>query len=62
MYNVYIKNTRTMSCCFGVFIVNFEHILHFFLMFLLLTLNKEMLAELCSTKNRLFKNIVKKIG
>ena len=30
----------------GVFIVNFEHILHFFLVFLLLTLNKWILAEI----------------
>ena len=30
--------------CFGVFIVNFEHISHLFLMFLLLTLNKKILA------------------
>ena len=28
----------------GVFIINFEHILHTFLVFLLLTLNKYMLA------------------
>ena len=28
----------------GVFIVNFEHILHLFLVFLWLTLNKSMLA------------------
>ena len=28
----------------GVFIVNFEHISHLFLAFLLLTLNKQMLA------------------
>ena len=31
---------------YGVFIVNFEHISHFFQMFLLLTLNKQMLAKL----------------
>ena len=30
----------------GVFIVNFEHILRLFIMFLLLTLNKSMLAQL----------------
>ena len=35
------KNTRTKSCrCSAVVIVNFEHILHLFLVFLLLTLNK----------------------
>ena len=28
----------------GVFIVNFEHILHLFLVFMLLTLSKQMLA------------------
>ena len=32
----------------GVFIVNFEHITHLFLLFLLLTLNKQMLAgDMC---------------
>ena len=31
------------SCRYGVFIVNFEHISYLFLVFLLLTLNKEML-------------------
>ena len=30
--------------CLGVCIINFEHIRHFFLVFLLLTLNKYMLA------------------
>ena len=29
----------------GVFIVNFEHYLHLFKVFLLLTLNRQMLAE-----------------
>ena len=33
-----------------VFIVNFEYISHFFLVFLLLTLNKYMLAEKESLK------------
>ena len=32
------------SCLSGVFIVNFEHILHFYLVLLLLTLNKKILA------------------
>ena len=35
MFKVTYKNTRT-----GVFIINFEHILHFFLVLLLLTWNK----------------------
>ena len=39
--NIYLfkinKNTRKKRS--GVFVVNFEHILHFFLRFLLLTLN-----------------------
>ena len=33
----------------AVFIVNFEHILHLFLVLLLLTLNKQILAEMLST-------------
>ena len=33
------RNTRRNRCHSGVFIVNFEHILHLFLVFLLLTLN-----------------------
>ena len=35
----------------GAFIVNFEHISHFFLLFLLLTLNKQMLAGLIVFSN-----------
>ena len=31
----------------GVFVINFEHISQFFLVYLLLTLNKEMLAGVC---------------
>ena len=31
---------RRQRCCSGVFIVNFEHISHLFLLFLLVTLNK----------------------
>ena len=37
MLKVNNKDTRTTS---GVFIVNFEHISHFFLIFLSFTLNK----------------------
>ena len=37
LWSSYNKNTRRR---FGVFIVNFEHISHLFLVFLLLTLNK----------------------
>ena len=31
---------KTPECCSTIFIVNFEHISHFFLLFLLFTLNK----------------------
>ena len=34
----------TSMTSFWCFIINFEHILHLFLVFLLLTLNKQMLA------------------
>ena len=34
--------------CSGVFIVTFEHISHLFLVFLLLTLNNQMLVQMCS--------------
>ena len=37
LWSSYNKNTRRR---FGVFIVNFEHTSHLFLVFLLLTLNK----------------------
>ena len=41
-----IKTTeRRQWRCSGVFIVNFKHILHLFVVFLLLTLNKQILAE-----------------
>ena len=36
------KNTRKRRS--GIFIINFEHLSHFFLVFLLLALNKQMLA------------------
>ena len=40
LLKVNIRNTRARSeICSGVFIVNFEHILHLVLVFLLLTLN-----------------------
>ena len=39
--NLTIKTPkRRQWLCYGVFIVNFEHILHLFLVFVLLTLNK----------------------
>ena len=38
MFKVNNKGTRTTPMGFGVFIVNFEHILHLALAFLLLTL------------------------
>ena len=34
-----IKTERRQWCCSGVFIVNFEHVSHLVLVFLLLTLN-----------------------
>ena len=45
MFKVNNKNTRVASLMpFWCFIVNFEHISHLFLVFLLLTLNKLMSA------------------
>ena len=45
MFKVNYKNTRTTSLSrSGVFIVNFEHISHLFLAFLLLILKKYILA------------------
>ena len=41
-----IKTPQRCHCRSGVFIVDFEHILHLSLMFLLLNLNKKMLAGL----------------
>ena len=38
--------------CSGVFIVNFKHISHLFLVFLLLTLDKYMLAGLLLAQNK----------
>ena len=41
MQNVFkVNNKKYQNDVIDVFIVNFEHILHFFLVFLLLTLNK----------------------
>ena len=46
-FKVNNKNTRTMSLrSFSCFLINFEHISYLFLVFLLLSLNKEMLAGL----------------
>ena len=42
MFKVNNKGTRTTPMGFGVFIVNFEHILHLALAFLLLTLNMKL--------------------
>ena len=44
MFKINHKNTKTTSMTLS-FIVNFEHIPHLFLVFLLITLNKEMLAR-----------------
>ena len=40
MFKVNNRNTRTTSCRSGVFVVNFEHISHIFLVFLLLPWNR----------------------
>ena len=40
LFKVNNRNTRRHLCRSGVFIVNFEHISHLFLVLLLLTLNK----------------------
>ena len=50
---------RNQWCCSGVFNVNFEHILHFFIVFLLLTLNRSMLVELVNLKHSICKNLWK---
>ena len=45
MFIVNNKDTRTRHWCrSGIFIVNFEHILHLVLVFLLLTLNMQLPA------------------
>ena len=48
MFKVHYKNTRMrpLTLFFSGFIVNLEHISHFFQVFLWLTLNKYMLAGL----------------
>ena len=52
MFKVNNKNTiTTPECRSGVFIVNFEHISHLFLVFLLLTLNMQTLAGLFFLQN-----------
>ena len=53
MFNVNNKDTRTtlITRHSGVFIINFEHISHLVLVFLLLTLSRKTLAELVQSKN-----------
>ena len=47
MFKVDNKTSERHQCyCSGVFIVDLEHMSNLFLMFLLLTLNKYMLASL----------------
>ena len=46
MFKVTSKDARTIWRRFCVFIVNFEHILHLVLVFLLLTLNMQLPAGL----------------
>ena len=48
MFKVNNKDTRTVNECSYVFIVNFEHISQLFLVFLLLTLKRQMFAQICS--------------
>ena len=63
MFKVNNQNKRTTSVTSsGVFTVNFEHISHHFLVFLLLTFNKKILggkAWVCDFTKR--KNLVKKL-
>ena len=44
MFKVNNKDTRTTTLAIDIFIVNFEDILHLFLVFLLFTLNKKLPA------------------
>ena len=44
LYDRYLCHERHLRCGSGVFIGNFEHISNIFLVFLLLTLNNQMLA------------------
>ena len=50
MFKVNNKDTRRRS---GIFIVNFEHIPHLVLVFLLLTLNMQLPAGKCVSKSGL---------
>ena len=54
-----IKTPKRRQCCSGVFTVNFEHITHLFLLFLLLNLNKKMftgqILNLFLRGNKMFK-------
>ena len=51
MFKVNDKGTKTTSVTFDVFIVNFEHISHLFLVFLLLDWNKKMVSVSVIQKN-----------
>ena len=44
MFKVTLKTPEQDQRCCSVVLINFEHISHFFLVSLLLTLNKQMLA------------------
>ena len=46
MFKVKNKNTRTTHRSRSGVFINFKHISHFFLVFLLMTLNKQMFAGL----------------
>ena len=50
-----------MTCGSGVFIVNFEHISHLFLVFLLLNLNKKLLTGYAVTRILMQQNVVSTI-
>ena len=54
MFKVSNKDTTRTTPSSGVFIVNFEHISHFVLVFLLLTLSRKMSAgKKCETCSKL---------
>ena len=54
MFKVNNKNNRWRRS--GVFIVNFEHISHLFLVFILLTLNKQMFSKVFLKTSQNFKH------
>ena len=60
MFKINIKETGTRSWRHsGVFVVNFKHISHLFLVFLLLTLNMQLPAGIPLRKNKITKQKIK---